>query len=62
MVIDSAEYGGDYKMRFYNADGSFGEMCGNGARCIAVSDMKTVLPAKYSRSKLSRRNGNGISM
>lgn len=35
MVIDSAEYGGDYKMRFYNADGSFGEMCGNGARCIA---------------------------
>ena len=22
-------------MRFYNADGSLGEMCGNGARCIA---------------------------
>lgn len=35
MVVDSAEYGGDYKMRFYNSDGSFGEMCGNGARCIA---------------------------
>lgn len=35
MVVDSPEYGGDYKMRFYNADGSFGEMCGNGARCIA---------------------------
>ncbi len=35
MVVDSAEYGGDYKMRFYNADGSFGEMCGNGARCVA---------------------------
>ncbi len=35
MVIDAPEYGGDYKMRFYNADGSFGEMCGNGARCIA---------------------------
>ena len=35
MVVDAAEYGGDYKMRFYNADGSLGEMCGNGARCIS---------------------------
>lgn len=35
MVVDSPEYGGDYKMKFYNADGSFGEMCGNGARCVA---------------------------
>ena len=25
----------DFGMRFYNADGSLGEMCGNGARCIA---------------------------
>ena len=24
----------DYRMRFYNSDGSAGEMCGNGARCI----------------------------
>lgn len=24
----------DFKMRFYNSDGSVGEMCGNGARCI----------------------------
>ncbi|HKM28702.1 MAG TPA: diaminopimelate epimerase, partial [Anaerovoracaceae bacterium] len=24
-----------FKMRFYNSDGSLGEMCGNGARCIA---------------------------
>ena len=24
----------DFKMIFYNADGSLGEMCGNGARCI----------------------------
>ena len=35
MVVDTPDYGGDYKMRFYNADGSLGEMCGNGARCIA---------------------------
>ena len=24
----------DYRMMFYNSDGSIGEMCGNGARCI----------------------------
>lgn len=35
MVVDNPTMGGDYKMRFYNSDGSIGEMCGNGARCIA---------------------------
>ena len=34
MVVDAPTEGGDYKMRFYNSDGSIGEMCGNGARCI----------------------------
>ena len=34
MLVISAENGGNYGMRFYNADGSLGEMCGNGARCI----------------------------
>ena len=34
MVVIPAEKGGDYGMLFYNADGSLGEMCGNGARCI----------------------------
>ncbi len=34
MVIRPAESDGDYRMLFYNADGSEGEMCGNGARCI----------------------------
>ena len=35
MVVDKPTEGGDYKMIFYNSDGSLGEMCGNGARCIA---------------------------
>lgn len=35
MVVENPSEGGDYKMLFYNADGSLGEMCGNGARCIA---------------------------
>ena len=37
MAVCPADEGveADYKMLFYNADGSVGEMCGNGARCIA---------------------------
>jgi len=34
MVVEKPEQGGDYRMLFYNSDGSIGEMCGNGARCI----------------------------
>jgi len=34
MAVDRAEGNADFKMRFYNSDGSAGEMCGNGARCI----------------------------
>lgn len=34
MVVAAPTQGGDYKMLFYNSDGSIGEMCGNGARCI----------------------------
>ena len=29
------EGGADFSMLFYNSDGSLGEMCGNGARCVA---------------------------
>lgn len=34
MAVEAPAQGGDYRMLFYNADGSQGEMCGNGARCI----------------------------
>ena len=33
MFVEPSEKA-DYKMAFYNSDGSMGEMCGNGARCI----------------------------
>ena len=33
MAVDYSEIA-DFRLHFYNADGSRGEMCGNGARCI----------------------------
>lgn len=34
MVVTEAHMGGDLAMIFLNSDGSLGEMCGNGARCM----------------------------
>ncbi|MBQ5868408.1 MAG: diaminopimelate epimerase [Lachnospiraceae bacterium] len=34
MVVENPDGDADFKMLFYNSDGSMGEMCGNGARCI----------------------------
>lgn len=34
MVVEQPRKDGDYRMCFFNSDGSIGEMCGNGARCI----------------------------
>ena len=33
MAVDYSDKA-DFKLHFYNSDGSRGEMCGNGARCI----------------------------
>ncbi|HHX22791.1 MAG TPA: diaminopimelate epimerase, partial [Thermoanaerobacterales bacterium] len=34
MMIENSDIA-DFKMRYFNADSSEGEMCGNGARCIS---------------------------
>ena len=43
MIVDTPVQGGDYRMWFYNNDGSTSEMCGNGARCICRYGYETGL-------------------
>ena len=49
MLTARAEQGGDFKLLFYNSDGSLGEMCGNGARCIARYGFEHGLAGKTQR-------------
>ena len=49
MVVVPAENGGDFGMRFYNKDGSLGEMCGNGARCICRYGFENGLAGETQR-------------
>ena len=49
MIVVRAVSGGDYGMLFYNADGSLGEMCGNGARCIARYGYENGLAGEIQR-------------
>ena len=35
MVLENSD-GYDFRMRYYNSDGSGGMMCGNGGRCIVA--------------------------
>ena len=49
MLVLRAEGDADYRMRFYNSDGSLGEMCGNGARCICRYGYETGLSGERPR-------------
>ncbi len=40
MAVDSCETA-DFRLHYYNADGSRGELCGNGSRCICRFALET---------------------
>lgn len=48
MVVEESD-AADYRMLFYNADGSQGEMCGNGARCICRYGYENGLAGEIQR-------------
>jgi len=48
MVVEHSDVA-DYRMLFFNSDGSMGEMCGNGARCIARYGYENGLAGEIQR-------------
>ena len=49
MAVVPPRCGGDYRMLFFNSDGSRGEMCGNGARCICRYGYENGLAGEVQR-------------
>ena len=49
MVVEAPLGDGDFRMLFFNSDGSVGEMCGNGARCICRYGYETGLAGDVQR-------------
>nr|WP_042501349.1 diaminopimelate epimerase [Thermaerobacter marianensis] len=47
LVLPPREAGAQFRMRIFNADGSEGEMCGNGIRCLA----RLVYDRGYTRAE-----------
>ena len=46
IYLRNAKNGADWAWKFYNADGSDAEMCGNGARCFARYIQATTVAAR----------------
>ncbi len=46
IAVEAARGSGDFYARFFNADGSEAEMCGNGARCVARWAFETGIAKK----------------
>ena len=54
MVVDKAiSADADFKMTYINSDGTIGEMCGNGARCICRYGYETGLSGKEQRIEVT---------
>lgn len=50
MVLGPAAEGYDFRMEYYNSDGSGGMMCGNGGRCIVSFAQDVAYPGKKTFS------------
>ena len=55
MLLLEGSKTGDFKMRIFNPDGSEVDMCGNGARCIALFAYKMGIAGK--KMKIDTRSG-----
>ena len=53
LIMDSEI--ADLKMRMFNADGSEGEMCGNGIRCFAKYAIERKIAENFGGSTLGHR-------
>ena len=51
VLLVEASKTADFFMRYYNADGSEAEMCGNGARCIARFYRERCFPQSRAKGK-----------
>lgn len=49
MLAAAPTVDADFRLLFYNSDGSLGEMCGNGARCIARYGFENGLAGEVQR-------------
>lgn len=56
LLIENAQNGADFRMRYYNADGGEAEMCGNGARCFA----RFVHKVAHAAGKISFETPAGV--
>lgn len=58
LIEDSPEY--DFEMNYYNADGSFGSLCGNGARCaIKFADLTSRITNSVTKFKANKFDYTG---
>ena len=62
MVVERPLADGDYRMLFFNSDGSAGEMCGNGARCICRYGYETGLSGEIQRVETTAGLVTGVRL